>query len=105
MPQDIENNFVSFDKRSFKAGGAKLQNGIAFVKVPSQCGAGGYGALEAGVRFLDSETHGCMGIEDKNDAAVILTSELPDHERTQPRRGFPMHMARAVAGLIVAQRV
>ena len=34
MPQNIENDFIGFDERSFKARRAKLQDGIAFVEVP-----------------------------------------------------------------------
>src|SRR5580765_567695 len=105
MPQDIENHFVGFDERSFKARGAELQDGIAFVEVPGQRGAHGYGAVETDLRFLGIEAGRHVRVEDQNDAAIILTGELADHQRAQSRGSFPVYVARTVSRLVVAQCV
>src|SRR6202041_3078574 len=101
MPQYVEDDFVGFDELSFKAGSAKLQDGVAFVEVPGQGGAHCYRALEAGVSFFGCEACRRVRIQNEYDAAVILASELAHHQRTKARRRFPVHVTRAVAWLIV----
>src|SRR5207249_1555404 len=46
-----------------------------------------------------------MGIENELAAAIILARELANHQRTGARGSFPVDVARAVRGKVIAQGV
>src|SRR5258708_6273696 len=46
-----------------------------------------------------------MGVEDKQDAAIVLARKFPDHQRTIAGGSFPVNVTRAVRGDVIAQRV
>src|SRR6266436_8371278 len=111
VAQDGEDEVSRRSESGFHGCPAKLKQGIAFVEMPGQAGADGYSAPEAFIwrRVFHLESSGLilgeMRVKDKQDAAIVLAREFPDHQRTIARGGFPVNMTRAVCRDVIAERV
>ena len=120
MPQDGENVFFRGGKRGLQTRAAKLQLRVALKKMPGNAGAQSYGALEAlrhrsrHGRLLRSPLRsqrapprrpamcGSRTSSTRQSSSRVNSRTISEPET---RRGFPVNMARAVGGNVIAQRV
>ena len=86
---------------------AKFEQNAAFVETPGDCGAKRNRALEA--VFFSARSIGQSGeavrVKDEQDAAIIFASKFTDHQRAETGGSFPVDVASAVRGDVIAERV
>ena len=108
-PQNRKDIVSRGGQRRLKPGGAKLQHGAGFRKIPRQAGTQRHRAfktLGGGLsRSIPGRGGRHMRIQHQQNAAIVVAREFSHHQRAVARRRLPVHVARAVGGHVIPQRV
>ena len=107
MAKNEENVVGGGSERSLDSNTAKFEQGAALVEAPGNGGAKGNRALET--VFFAARRRGqsrkAVRVKDEEDAAVIFASEFADHQGAESSGSFPVDVASAIGGHIIAERV
>src|SRR5260370_27539493 len=107
MAKNEEDVVGGGSERSHGSNAAKFEQSAALVEAPGDCGAKGNRALESvffGAR-RSGQSGKAVGIKDEEDTAIVFASEFADHQGAETGGRFPVDVASAVGGNIIAERV
>ena len=107
MAKNEEDVVGGGSERNLGSNAAKFEQRAALVEAPGDCGAKGNRALESvffGAR-RSGQSGKAVGIKDEEDTAIVFASEFADHQGAETSGRFPVDVASAVGGNIIAERV